>query len=354
MRTVSLVLASLGAAFISWGLTITSTQTTHRPSSSSFRSFNRWRSLYNKTYRSPAEASYRSTIFAYNIESIDRHAIDSSYRMNVNMWSDVSSDEFNAMINAKSNRDMYSISDSAEKYLSGRDKERLLSSREGSDSKEFDWRGYLQQQSISTGSRCNSAYAWVAAVNMNANFYLSHDIPNHYAFSPQTYLDCSDSFGNQGCQGGSTTNCYEYSKLWGIDTLQNYPYFDQSKACTASKGFFRNVGVVQVSFLSNAEVLAFLSRKYILTVLVDISAAQFYSGGVFDGPCSTEGNQALILTGIGHDASSGKDYWSAMNTWSSNWGEQGFIRLQRYDIDNDVSKSSCGLNMYAHFPSYLY
>lgn len=57
------------------------------------------------------------------------------------------------------------------------------------------------------------------------------------------------------------------------------------------------------------------------------SSFQLYTSGILDdGACSsTEMNHAVTLVGYG--AEYGQDYWIAKNTWGSDWGESGYIRV---------------------------
>jgi C1A family cysteine protease len=49
---------------------------------------------------------------------------------------------------------------------------------------------------------------------------------------------------------------------------------------------------------------------------------------VFTGPCGTDVDHAIQLVGYGTEGT--KDYWLVRNSWGGSWGEQGYIRIERF------------------------
>jgi C1A family cysteine protease len=47
-----------------------------------------------------------------------------------------------------------------------------------------------------------------------------------------------------------------------------------------------------------------------------------------DDCCDTQ-NHALLLVGYGYDGITNLKYWIAQNSWGSQWGENGFMRILR-------------------------
>ena len=70
--------------------------------------------------------------------------------------------------------------------------------------------------------------------------------------------------------------------------------------------------------------------KQPLAVLVDAESRSWnnYSGGVLDtSACGTSLDHAVLVTGWGHDNSSGLDYWMVKNSWGTDWGEEGYVKV---------------------------
>ena len=82
-----------------------------------------------------------------------------------------------------------------------------------------------------------------------------------------------------------------------------------------------------------------------LSTLLDATQLQFYKSGVWtgrvDGSPSASGcrqdsyNHAVLLVGYGSD--NGTDYWTVKNSWSEDWGEDGYFRISK-------GVAACGIN----------
>ena len=74
-----------------------------------------------------------------------------------------------------------------------------------------------------------------------------------------------------------------------------------------------------------------------------------YKSGVLDtSSCGTNLNHALLLVGYGTDSASGKDYWLVKNTWGTNWGEKGYIKIKR---DDQNGPGMCGILKLNSYPT---
>ena len=88
-----------------------------------------------------------------------------------------------------------------------------------------------------------------------------------------------------------------------------------------------------------------------ITVAVDASSAafKFYKSGIFShaDKCGTDLNHAITL--VGYNNTSDQSYWIVRNSWGTDWGENGYIRMAILGGDG-----VCGINLEPTFPNIFY
>ncbi|GAU39868.1 hypothetical protein TSUD_69160 [Trifolium subterraneum] len=106
----------------------------------------------------------------------------------------------------------------------------------------------------------------------------------------------------------------------------------------ASVDWRKKGAVTDVVSIDNLYVLdgteeAFVDRvsKQPVSVSLDGTGLQFYSGGVYGGEYCTKDSKTtnLVVLIVGYDSVDGEDYWIVKNSWGKDWGEKGYLYIKR-------------------------
>lgn len=170
-----------------------------------------------------------------------------------------------------------------------------------------------------------------------------------YELSVQEIVDCDQ--GGHGCDGGFTDEAFEFIKEHGLTTESNYPSRQSRGTCDSKKEaepVAKINGYERVPADNETALMQAVAYQPV-AVTVDASGAdfQFYSSGVFNGACGTDIDHGVTLVGYG--TSNGKlKYWAVKNSWGTNWGEEGYMRMQR---DIKAREGMCGIAILATYPT---
>lgn len=153
--------------------------------------------------------------------------------------------------------------------------------------------------------------------------------------SEKQLVDCSSSYGNQGCNGGLMDNAFKYVMKNGITSEDKYPYRPVSGRCKVKSGDFKISSFHDVE-QGDVDQLAAAVAQQPVSIAVDANNFQFYSSGIFSD-CKEQLDHGVTLVGYTPEA------WIVRNSWGESWGEEGYIRLKR--------GNTCGLALAASYPN---
>lgn len=149
-----------------------------------------------------------------------------------------------------------------------------------------------------------------------------------------------------GCNGAAP---HAYTN-WFINTVKGEGPHENAYAYTATKTTCQTVdkwssGYKVASYKDaysyGADSLKTVIAEYgaaLVGVYASDSSFSNYASGVYQGCSSTSANHAVLAVGYGTE--NGVDYWLVKNSWGTNWGDKGYIKIKR-------GSNECGIEMEA-------
>ncbi|XP_075551626.1 procathepsin L-like [Dermacentor variabilis] len=302
-----------------------------------------FKATHKKSYQSNMEELLRFKIFSENTLLVARHNEKYarglvSYKLGMNQFGDLLPHEFARMFNGyRGDR------------TAGRGSTFLPPANVNYSSlpESMDWREKGAVTPVKNQGQCGSCWAFSTTGSLEGQHFLKTGVL--VSLSEQNLVDCSETFGNHGCEGGLMDNAFQYIKAnGGIDTEKSYPYEAEDGECRFKK---QNVGATDTGFVDIEQGSEDDLKKAVATVgpvsvAIDASHSSFqlYSEGVYDETeCSSEQLDHGVLV-VGYGVEDGKKYWLVKNSWAESWGDNGYIKMSR-DKDNQ-----CGIASAASYP----
>ena len=178
---------------------------------------------HSKLYADEHEDSSRRLIWESNFRFIHKHNTETSlgkhtYTVKMNKFGDLTNMEFRAMMNGF-NMSMYKLAQKNRPVVIGHKFEKSTVAVPDS----VDWRTQGFVTPIKDQGQCGSCWSFSAVASLEGQHFKKSG--TLVSLSEQNLVDCSDKFGNEGCNGGLMDQAFQYIKAnKGIDTEKSYPY----------------------------------------------------------------------------------------------------------------------------------
>ncbi|XP_010248729.1 PREDICTED: vignain-like [Nelumbo nucifera] len=304
--------------------------------------YERWRS-HHTVSRDLSEKHKRFNVFKENVNYIHNfNKKDAPYKLKLNKFADMTNHEFRSFY-ASSRVNHHKMLRGSRRGTGG-----FMYEKEDNLPPSVDWREKGAVTPVKNQGQCGSCWAFSTVVAVEGiNKIRTNEL---VTLSEQELVDC-DKTENQGCNGGLMDYAFEFIKnTGGLTSEEIYPYRAEDGSCEASK---KNSPMVTIDGHENVPANdedALMKAVANQPVSVAIEAGgldfQFYSEGVFTGSCGTELDHGVAIVGYGTTVD-GTKYWIVKNSWGPEWGEKGYIRMQR---GVSAKEGICGIAMEASYP----
>ncbi|XP_065665108.1 uncharacterized protein LOC100201231 isoform X3 [Hydra vulgaris] len=300
-----------------------------------------YKSEQNKANASILEERKRTHIFKHNARFVDSHnRKNTQFKLRPNHFIDMSAEELN-MYHGNLAKDtkkhkgiinMADIPDSKSNiYNKGDiDKKPFVQVNEDEIPEEIDWREFGAVTSVKGQGICSGCYAFTAAGAAEGGWF--RKTGKLIEVSSQQLVDCSWGYGNHGCKGGHYASALSWIFTHGVSTDKSYgKYLGQEGYCHFNDTLF-GAQIDGFSYIQpyNISALKRVVAKY-GPVAVSINTKplsfKFYSKGIYDDKecLSNQTHHSALIVGYGK--LNGREYWIVKNSWSSSWGEGGYMKL---------------------------
>jgi len=304
------------------------------------KQFLNWKLKYNKSYSRTEEeirfSNFQDSIERIRISNSKNHGQKGIARFGLTKFSDLSVEEFKSTILMK-NKIVPDVNHPGPK----------IQKTKKAIPNVFDWRNKGVVTKVKNQGQCGSCWAFSATETIESAWIMKHKLSNvtMVPLAPQQIVDCDTS--DSGCGGGNTPGAYDYiMSTGGLETNYSYPYTAQDGTCafSQSKVYANIVSWDYACYIEmEHELLETTYTTGPTSICVDASNWQDYESGVMTGwQCAWVDLLDHCVQAVGWNLNAPVPYWMVRNSWSTDWGENGYIRLEYGD-------NTCGLTFDATY-----
>jgi hypothetical protein len=317
---------------------------------------------YERAY-APDEKQRRLEIFQANMQTIEEtNSKNLSYTLGVTPFTDLTFEEFKAQ------------------YIGGVTpfpagvRQNLTTFAKPADfvaPDSVDWVAKGAVSSVKNQGTCGSCWTFSATGALEGAMAVAGR--KLVDLSQQELVDCDTGLlGGHGCKGGNPAQAFGWVKSNGMCASADYEYqcLDATAAaCTGATcqktkcatpalkagGWFEKGDVTTYGMVDDSQdaLEAAVARQPIsVAIEADQPVFQHYKSGVLtDTSCGDTLDHGVLVVGYGTQSSllsGSKKYWRVKNSWSSSWGDNGYINIAR---GSSATDGECGIRKMASYPT---
>ncbi|XP_063147044.1 procathepsin L-like [Candoia aspera] len=303
-----------------------------------------WKATHSKEYAKQEEEAFRRAVWEENLRMIQDHNSQAdlgkhTYRLGMNHFGDLTNEEINQRL--------YCLLPDSDNVI-GDNMIMFKSSESLQIPDSMDWRTEGGVTKVKDQGECGSCWSFSATGALEAMHFKKTG--KLVSLSEQNLIDCSWDQGNGGCEGGWMHQAFKYvQKQGGINSEKSYPYdgmviYDKNCHYDPEKSITRCSSVGLIMENDEDGLQQAVATIGPVTVAVDTRSSKFhyYKSGIFKENWSGKRQLTHAMLVIGYNNSS-SGYWILKNSWSTLWGEKGYMRVAK-------GSDQCGITQRATFP----
>jgi len=316
------------------------------------KAFEGWKQEFGKEYKDMEAEGEAFVVFMENWKMINDFNIagEESFTMRMNQFGDLTGDAFKLYIHGHTGSCMRKRTVQERVAM----EEVTLDNVDAPTSIDWTNNNGNYVTPVKNQGQCGSCWAFSTTGSIESRSAIANKQTGSSitTLSEQQLVDCSGSYGNQGCNGGLMDDAFKYvESSKGLCSEKEYPYTARDGTCKSSScgtkydpiSSYKDVSADSMSSLEAAVAEGPVS----IAIEADQSAFQFYSGGVLTGLCGTRLDHGVLVVGYGTSGS--QEYWKVKNSWGTTWGMEGYILICK-DCGKNGNKGECGILMEPSYP----
>jgi cysteine peptidase B len=287
--------------------------------------FEAFKSKFNRRYESAAEEQKRLRIFTANMKTAAQlQAANPLATFGANDFADMSAAEFKIRHSGEAHF----------KVLAERRKASPVGNMFSAEQvkaavSSIDWRAKGAVTYVKNQGQCGSCWSFSTTGSIEGQWFLAGN--KLVAVSEQELVSCDTT--DDGCNGGLMDNAFAWivsAQSGNIATEASYPYVSGGgnvPACALPKTTGANI-VGHSDLPQNEDQMAtWMTTNGPISIGVDATSWQTYMGGIMTNCISSQVDHGVLA--VGFDNTNNPPYWIIKNSWAANWGEDGYIRVQK-------------------------
>jgi KDEL-tailed cysteine endopeptidase len=322
--------------------------------------FKDWSSQFNKQY-GIEEMAIRFMNWKENFDMVQAHnSQDLPFKLAMNDFADMPSDEFAALhlgldvsLLATSKNIVDDDDNDSDQNLTSTIENNTTEPVDNLTSlalpKSVDWRKSGKVTGVKNQGQCGGCWAFAASGALEGLYAIKNN--KLVTFSDQQMIDCSSSYGNNGCNGGLMTNAFRFTRKYGVELDSGYRYKASEGNCNknAKKVVFKNTGHREVQANNPLALKQAVARQPVsVGIGASSQAVQLFKSGIITSGCPKDLDHGVLI--VGYDvAKNGQEYWIVKNSWGSGWGQNGYMNIAIGSQNGGAGL--CGINSMASYPT---